>query len=307
MIRRPPRSTLFPYTTLFRSKAAIKAVYSVLDDMRQGKPVDTAQSQEVVDTMVTEIMGNREAMVNLIDIRTFDDYTFSHSVNVAVLSILIAAKMGIKEKEIKEFGVGALLHDVGKVEIQDEILNKRGALTDEEFLEMKKHPVFSRQLLMQDGNISQKAIDIAYQHHEKFDGRGYPQGLKGENIALFARVAAIADVYDALTSDRIYRPKMEPYKAMKIILSGNGTHFDPKVVEVFVRHMSVYPIESMVNLSSGEVAIVIRASEHSLIAPVVRLLFDENGNKITSKEEIDLSKDQRYIRGVVLEGGLTHS
>ncbi len=285
-------------------KAAIEAVHSVIGDMRSGKPLDSAQSQDVVDTMVLEMMANKDAMVNLIDIKTFDDYTFSHPVNVCALSILIAIEMGCSAEEIKVFGVGALLHDVGKVEIQDEILNKRGALTDEEFLEMKKHPVFSRNMLVQDKKISEQSINIAFQHHEKFNGAGYPQGLSGEQIDKFARVAAIADVYDALTSDRIYRPKMKPYEAMKIILSGNGTHFDPEVVKVFVKHMSVYPAESIVRLSSNEIAIVIKANENTLIAPVVRLIVDKNGNKVSNKEEINLSEDSRYICEALSESDL---
>ena len=285
-------------------KAAIEAVHNVIHNMQQGKPIDSGEAQDVVDDMVMEMMGNKDAMVNLIDIKTFDDYTFSHSVNVCALSVLIGVEMGLPAKLIKNYGVGALLHDVGKVEIQDEILNKTGALTDEEFLEMKQHPTFSRKILMQDKKISEISINIAYQHHEKVNGRGYPQGLAKNNIEFFARVAAIADVYDALTSDRIYRPKMEPYKAMKIILSGNGTHFDPDIVNVFVKHMSVYPVESIVKLSSSEIGIVIKANVSTLIAPIVRLLYDANGVKIHGKEEIDLSHDSRFVTGVLPESEL---
>jgi len=285
-------------------KAAIEAVHHVIGDMHSGNPIDSEQSQNVVDNMVSEMMANRGAMINLIDIRTFDDYTFSHSVNVCVLCVLIAIEMNLPEKVIREFGVGALLHDLGKVKIQDEILNKNGALTDEEFLEMKMHPTFSRELLLTDSKISEQSINIAHQHHEKVNGQGYPQGLVGEQIDIFARIAAIADVYDALTSDRIYRPKMEPYKAIKIILSGNGTHFDPKIVNVFVRHMSVYPVESIVRLSDGHIAIVIKANHNTSIAPQVRLISDANGNKISGKEEVDLCHDPRFISGVLSENDL---
>lgn len=229
-------------------------------------------TKAVVHRLVEEILENSNAVVNLVDMKVFDDYTFYHSVNVAVLSLLMGVSMGLKESELYRLGLGALLHDIGKVFVSKKILSKPGPLTDEEFAEMQKHPALGYEFLRDHSDLPVTSYVGVLQHHERYDGTGYPYGLKGQEISMFARIISVADVYDALSSDRPYRKAILPSNAMEFIMGGMGSYFDPECVETFVRKVAVFPLGTIVRLSNGMRAIVVENYGDCCMRPSVRVL-----------------------------------
>jgi HD-GYP domain-containing protein (c-di-GMP phosphodiesterase class II) len=273
---------------------AISAAVTVMHDARMGRPIDSKAVENSVVKILDSILGNEDAAVNLLNIKDFDDYTYTHSVNVSTISLLIASKLKLTREEFVEIGVGAMLHDLGKVKIPLEVLNKPDKLDNDEFEIMKKHPIFTYQLLKGNANISDISKYIAAEHHEKFDGTGYPRGLKGNSINFFARIVSIADVYDALTTDRVYRKAMKPYDAMKIIVSGSGTHFDPEMVRVFLKAVSIYPAGSHILLNTGETAVVEKVDSEHILRPDIIVIRDKNGHETINKIKL-LDDSKRYI------------
>lgn len=273
---------------------AISAAVDIMNDIKHGKPIDSDKAESSVVTIIDSIFENEDAAVNLLNIKNFDDYTYTHSVNVSTISLLVASKLKLKKEDNIQLGVGAMLHDLGKVKIPLKILNKPDKLTDEEFSIMKTHPVYTYQLMKGEKHISDISKFIAAEHHEKYDGTGYPRGLKGEEINYFARIVAIADVYDALTTDRVYRKAMKPYDAMKIIVAGSGTHFDPELVRVFLKALSIYPAGSHIKLNTGEVAVVEKVDKNHILRPEILIVLDKNGKE--TFERVALIEDKvRYI------------
>lgn len=273
---------------------AFKVVTNVMNSVRVGQGVDSKAAKEVVTQMVEEITGAPDAVMNLINIKSFDDYTFTHNINVATLSVLIGQEFGIKGEELQELGMGALMHDVGKLKISLAILNKDGKLTDAEFAEMKKHPVYGYEILCKSQDITERARMVALHHHEKFQGRGYPYNLKGQDISLFGRICSVADVYDALTTDRPYRVAMSPYDAVKIVMGGVDSQFDPTVLQAFLRKFSIYPSGSLVTLNDGSIGLVLKPSPKTVLRPLIKLLKTGKGTRvsISQRMEIDLMQEK---------------
>jgi HD-GYP domain-containing protein (c-di-GMP phosphodiesterase class II) len=267
---------------------AFKAVSNVIHQVRSGHGIDAKQTQEVSHTLVEEVLQAPDAIMNLMDIKSFDDYTFTHNINVATISLLIGLALGLPREEMDDLGTGAMLHDVGKLKVPLSILNKDGKLTDQEFAEMKSHPTYGYDILVKSKGISERARMIALQHHEKFQGGGYPKRLKGTEISLFARICAVADVYDALTTDRPYRVAMSPYEAMKILTAGMDNHFDPAVLGAFIRKFSLYPAGSLVALNDGSVGLVLKNNPVSVIRPVIKIVVDSSGRRLKERVEINL-------------------
>lgn len=277
---------------------AFKIVTNVINNISHGENIDGKAAGEVVHHMVDEIVQNPGAIMNLIDIKSFDDYTFTHNINVATMSILIGQELGLPKGELYNLGVGALMHDVGKLKVPLAILNKDGKLTNEEFAEMKKHPQYGFDILCKNNDITEPARVVALQHHEKFQGRGYPHGLKGTIISLFGRICAVADVYDALTTDRPYRVAMLPYDAVKIVMSGSDNHFDPDILKAFIRRFSLYPTGSLVYLNDGSIAMVLGTNPNSVLRPVLKILKNSSGILNKERVEIDLMKEKTlFIKG----------
>ncbi len=282
-------------------KDAIDYVKTTVNDVRAGKLVDKEGARKIVRTLVEEVMNNyQHTLLNLIDIRHHDEYTFSHSINVCVLSILMGIKKRLEKEELEELGLGGMLHDLGKIRIKHEILNKPGRLTKEEVDTMKHHPTYGYELLCFDQEIGAIPREIAYQHHEQYDGGGYPRGLKGKEIHQYAIIAALADVYDALTTDRPYRKRFLPHDAMRVIITDTDSKFSQESIRLFLEHMSIYPVGSMVRLNSGEVAVVIKSHERALIRPTLRMILNPRGDYYPEAHEVDLRKDRkRFIVGPV--------
>lgn len=277
---------------------AFKVVSTVVNSVRAGQPIDSGASKEVANELVNEIIQAPDAIINLVDIKSFDDYTFTHNINVATLSILIGQVMQIPKADLQELGTGALLHDVGKLKVSLAILNKDGKLTDAEFAEMKRHPTYGYEILCRSAEISERSRMVALQHHEKFKGGGYPKSLKGNDISMFARIAAIADVYDALTTDRPYRVAMTPYDAIKIIMSGVDTQFDPDILKHFIKRFSLYPNGSLVKLNDGSIGMVLKINQSAVLRPTIKILRDASGARAKGRVEVDLMTEKTlYIAG----------
>lgn len=224
-----------------------------------------------IETIVDEIFAQRDLMVNMIDMKVFDDYTYHHSVNVAVLSIVLGVALGMDRNDLCDLGFAALFHDIGKVFINKDLLNKTASLTDEEFEEIKKHSYLGYEHIKERfysvGPSSMGILD----HHEKYSGGGYPNNLKGNRISYSGRIIAVADVYDALTSDRPYRKALLPSDAMEYIMGSTMILFDPVVVEVFVQKIAPYPIGTCVKLSNGLTGIVLENFQDLCMRPRIRI------------------------------------
>ncbi|MBI5444095.1 MAG: HD-GYP domain-containing protein [Deltaproteobacteria bacterium] len=263
-------------------------VKDLLGDARMGKSVDGERAARVVDDMVDSIFRNHDALASLSRLKNFDDYTFNHSVNVSVLALTLGRHLGIVKGELKRLGVGAILHDVGKMRVPEAVLNKPGRLTEEEFEVMKTHSLHGAKILLETKEVPDECAAVALNHHERFDGRGYPRGLRGLSIGKFGLISAVADVYDAVTSDRVYHKGMPTHQALQKMYEWAKTDFYPIYVQKFIQCIGIYPIGSVVRLDTGEVGVVCRQNHDQLLRPCVRVVFDADGARLAASVEVDL-------------------
>ena len=268
---------------------AVAVVRDIMAGYSFSDVIDVEHVKTVVNRIVDELLSNDDILYNLTEIKTVDDYTFKHSVSVCILSIITGIGLGFDTAQLRELGLGAILHDIGKLCIPREILKKPSQLTVEEFEEIKKHTILGYELLKKSGQLNLVSSYIALGHHERYDGSGYRYRLKSEEIQIYARIVAVADVYDALTSDRVYRKKLKPHEVYEYITSMGLHHFDPVVVENFVRFVTVYPEGSGVLLNTRERAIVVKHNRKMPTRPLVRVVYDEDMKR--SSKEIDLSQE----------------
>lgn len=252
---------------------ASDVVDGLLLDVRLGRQMEPSKARPMVKAMHASVLRNPGALLSLTRIKEADTYTFQHSVSICALMVSFTHALGMDSATVEEAGLGGLLHDIGKMKIPNEILNKPGKLTNEEFGIMKSHAALSRELLLGVPGISEMVIQIAGEHHEKMDGGGYPRGIAADEISQIGRMTAIADVYDALTSNRVYHKGMEPTEVLKKLLEWSGTHLDGNLVQQFIRTLGIYPVGSLVRLSGGRLAVVVEQGE-DLLRPVVRVVFD---------------------------------
>ena len=263
---------------------------------RAGLAIPVDKVHETVGRMVESIFRNRDAITSLIRLKGHDNYTFTHSLNVCILSISVGRHMGFDKQSLHDLGVGALLHDVGKTMIPESVLNKNGPLTDEEFREMKRHTVYGHEILLKTKGIRRESAAVALEHHERYNGMGYPGRLRGKDIHLFASVAAVADVYDAMTSDRVYQKGMLQDEALQRIYTWRKAHFDSELVERFIKCVGIYPIGTLVELNTGEMAVVRAQNPVDPLKPRILMLFDRNKKLLFKPFEVDLKGDaQRRI------------
>ena len=265
-------------------------VSNVLHDVKLGKSIDIEAFDQIADGMVDSVLRNHNALACLGRIRDKDNYLLEHSINLAVLMGVFAKSMGIERSIMQDAIVGAMLHDIGKVMIPDTILHKPGKLTDDEFKVMKSHVVFSRELLKKSPGISQMTINVAAQHHERIDGSGSPDGLHDCDLCREGKMCAIADVYDAITSDRVYHKALPPTSALKKLLEWSGTHLDNELVHRFIRTMGIFPVGSLVELKSQRLGVVIDGSEKDQRMPVIKVIYNSKMNQYMPVETIDLSR-----------------
>ncbi|MCP5207789.1 MAG: HD-GYP domain-containing protein [Hahellaceae bacterium] len=265
-------------------------VNNVMEDVKIGKSIDVSSVSELADGMLDSIFRNHNALSCLGRIREKDSYLMEHSVNLSVLMSLFGRSMSLDRDILHQTIIGALLHDIGKILVPDEVLHKPGKLTDAEFGQMKTHVVHSADILKTTEGISELTILVAAQHHEKMDGSGYPNGLKGEEISAYGRMVAITDVYDAITADRVYHKGMTPTAAIKKLLEWSGSHLDRSLVEHFIRTVGIFPVGSLVLLESGRLGVVIEANEADQRLPTVRVMYHTKFRNFIKTMVIDLSK-----------------
>jgi putative nucleotidyltransferase with HDIG domain len=270
-------------------KSSKKAVASMFHEVRMGKAVNAEAALQLVDDIAASVARNESALISLVRLKNKDDYTYMHSVAVCALMIALANELGLSEAETKQAGMAGLLHDIGKAGIPIEVLNKPGALTDEEFTTVKLHPECGHAMLVQANIIDEVVLDVVLHHHEKVNGMGYPNKLKAEEISLFAKMGAVCDVYDAVTSNRPYKDGWEPGVSLHRMAQW-ADHFDDSVFKAFVKSVGIYPIGSMVKLKSGRLAVVIDQSPKSLLTPVLKVFFSTKSNSRIPVEVLDLSK-----------------
>ena len=275
-----------------KSKAAVTSMFK---EARMGNAIKVSEAAPLVDEISQSIARNPEAFLNLARLKTKDDYTYLHSVAVCALMIALGKQLGLKGQELKDAGLAGLLHDVGKMMIPDEVLNKPGKLSDEEFNLVKEHPRRGWEILQGSPDITDVALDVCLHHHEKVDGTGYPERISGDQLTLFSRMGAVCDVYDALTSNRCYKNGWEPSETIRKMAEWQDGHFDKSVFHAFVKTIGIYPSGTLVRLKSGRLAIVIEQTEKSLLAPVVKAFFSTKSNEPIMPELIDLSRSQENI------------
>jgi len=273
-----------------------EAVVSMFQEARMGKAIEAEAAAPLVEEISNSVLRNPGALISLARLKTADDYTFMHSVAVCALMIALARKLGLDEQQTRDAGMAGLLHDLGKAMIPMEILNKPGKLTDEEFDLVKTHPEEGHKLLLGGIGISEMTRDVCLHHHEKIDGSGYPKRLNGETMSLFAKMGAVCDVYDAVTSNRPYKAGWDPAESIKRMAEWKG-HFDPVVFQAFVKSLGIYPIGSFIRLESGKLGVVIEQGEQSLLKPKVRVFFSTKSQAYIKPETIDLARIPEKIAG----------
>nr|CRH07334.1 putative metal dependent phosphohydrolase [Candidatus Magnetococcus massalia] len=271
---------------------ARRLVGDMLEDARLGKTITLGPVKDNMKEMVESMFSNRDAMMSLSMIKSKDEYTFMHSVNVGVFLVAFAQALELTPEEIVHVGVGAMLHDIGKMQTPQEVLNKPGKLSDEEFVQMKAHVVHSHEILSKAAGISEISIHIAGRHHERWDGSGYPHNLKGEEIGKFGQMAAIVDVYDAITSDRCYHKGNSPHHALKRMMEWSKFHFNGELFQRFVQCVGIYPMGTLVRLQNGYLGVVLESNQESLLHPVIKVLIDSKKKKKLKPTVVNLWQHQ---------------
>jgi len=270
---------------------AKQAVSSMFKEARMGQALNASDALPVVAEITSSVMRNPGALISLARLKNKDDYTYMHSVAVCALMVSLARLLGLNNEQIHEAGLAGLMHDIGKTLSPPDILNKPGKLTDAEFHVMKKHPVDGHKILLDSNGItSDVALFVCLHHHEKVDGSGYPDRLTNEQISLYAKMGAVCDVYDAITSNRPYKNGWEPAESIRKMAEWSHGHFDQRIFEAFVRSIGIYPIGSMVRLASDRLGVVIGQTEQSLLTPVIKVFFSIKSNARIPSEILDLSK-----------------
>lgn len=260
--------------------AAMNRVWHTFREVEQGNALEFGALAGRLAAMLEDALSDPRVLDNLSDLRSHDGYTFGHSVNVAALSLLIGYDLGLSPEQLRTLAIGALLHDVGKIAVPAETLRQRGPLSGEQWQLVREHPRFGFDILRQYYGLSLAVSHIAYQHHERLDGSGYPRGLRGDAIHRYARIVAVVDIFDAMRSERVYRPGVPVHKVLEEIQRGRGTKFASDVVDSLLRRVAPFPVGTTVRLSTGEVGVVAEVPLEARHRPVVRVLMNAAGHAV---------------------------
>jgi putative nucleotidyltransferase with HDIG domain len=270
-----------------QSKAAVCTMFN---EARMGKAIEAEQAMPLVEEIACSVMRNPSALIGLARLKTADDYTYMHSVAVCALMIALSRQLNLNDEQTREAGLAGLLHDIGKMSVPLTILNKPGRLTDDEFVSVKSHPKAGYEMLKEAQGVGEIALDVCLHHHEKMDGSGYPKGLKGDQLSIYAKMGAVCDVYDAITSNRPYKSGWCPAESLRKMSEWAGGHFDEVVFQAFIRSIGIYPVGTLVQLQSGRLAVVIEQQVgKSLLHPKVRVFFSTKSNTYITPILLDLA------------------
>jgi len=253
---------------------ALVHVKGFVDDVRRGTDIDYRKATPLVTNFIDSVFRNEAAAVTLFKLRGFDEYTYTHSINVSILAVLLGKHLGLDKPTLLKVGLAGMYHDVGKARIPESILNKPGKLTAGEFQAMKTHPLEGYNIMKGQADLDPEILRAVVEHHERHDGSGYPRGLRGEDIGRFSRIIAVVDVYDALTSRRVYKDAMAPAKALGMMYQLRDRDFTPNAIENFIRCVGVFPVGSFVRLSGGEFGIVAATNPLRPTRPEIKVVLD---------------------------------
>ena len=285
-------------------KEAQSVVRNIMNDVRMGKSIESERVKRVVNSMVDSILHNPDALVSLTQIKNYDEYTFIHSLDVCILSLSMARHINLSREEMMQIGIGALLHDVGKMKIDPFILKKPATLSSQEWVEMRKHPIYSLQIMETSHGFPEESKQLALQHHERYNGSGYPFGLKGDNIGVLGQIAGIIDFYDAITSDRAFRKALQPHEGIRQIYEKGHAEFDRLLVERFIQCIGIYPFGTFVLLDTEEMAVVCGTQGESLLRPQVLVIYRNSKTPYPEPFLADLSEKSEssswYRRSIIM-------
>lgn len=277
-------------------RQAFKQIKKTMIRLNTIGKVQIRKINNIVENIIEQLLSKRDIMLSLSMLRSIDNYTYEHSLNVCVLSIVLGIDLGVDKQLLSLLGTGAIMHDVGKVVIPEDILKKPSKLTSSEFEEIKKHTEYGYEIL-KNSDISEEAAGIALYHHEKYDGTGYNRQLSGDRIPLFSRIVAVADAYDAMSNDRVYKKRMAPNLVYKEIARLTGKHFDSIVIEMFLKHLSLYPVGTGVVLNTNHRGVVIAQNKYLPESPVVRIFKKDKYSLKIVGVDIDLTRTNHlYIK-----------
>ncbi|MCO7189156.1 HD-GYP domain-containing protein [Pseudoalteromonas sp. XMcav2-N-2] len=257
-------------------------------DVKAGKAISVEEFKQTASGFIDSIFRNQDALACIARIREKDSYLLEHSLNVSILMSIFAKHLGLERDIIEQLATGALLHDIGKIKVPNEILNKPGKLTDNEYQQMMAHAKYSYEIVGESG-LGQIATEIAGFHHERLDGSGYPFGKKGDDLSQYVRMAAIVDVYDALTAERVYKVGLTPIRAFRILKEGTPAHYDADLLAHFINCIGVYPVGTLVKLKSERIGIVASSNPNEPLKPVVKVFYHAKNMLYTEVKDIDLA------------------
>jgi len=276
-------------------KKAKAAVMHMFHEVRMGKALQTEDTLALVDDITQSLARNSNAFLSLTRLKEKDHHTYLHSLAVCALMIAVGKQFGMEGEELRNLGVAGLLHDAGMMQIPIGLLNKTGSLTSEEFDVIKAHPKLGWMILNDAPEMNEIVLDVCLHHHERIDGAGYPEGLPGEGLSLYAKICTVCDVYDTITSDRCYKKGIAPAEAIRKMAAWQPGHFDLAVFHAFVKTVGIYPVSTLLMLKSGRLAVVTDQATKSLLTPVVKVFYSTKLNAPTFPELLDLSKAQDSI------------
>lgn len=280
---------------------AIAKTEKQFEEVAKEHDLDITGIKNTTDEIVDETLNNPQAFSSLSAIKTKDEYTYNHSVNVSILAVLVGRKLDLTKKAIRLLALGGLLHDVGKMRIPSEILNKPGKLTPEEWAIIQTHTVEGHDLLTAQ-KVDREVATCALRHHERVAGTGYPKKLVAQKIDIYSKIVAVCDVYSALTTQRIYKPAFHPYKAMRMIVADVGNHFDMEITKVFQRIVGIYPNGTVLKLSNGLLCRVVDQNYNLPLRPILQILEKENQKQVEGIELIDLTKRKDlFVKEIFLD------
>ena len=284
---------------------AVSYSKGVMTKIKSGEKVNIKKSKRIVETMVDQLLAEEQLLLSMTSIKDYDEYTYHHSVNVSILSIALGQRLGLSKKVLTELGLTALFHDIGKIEIPYEILNKPTNFNDDEWRLIRKHPIWGvRAILKLRGfdNTTIRSSIVAFEHHMNYDFSGYPRVKKYTELDFYSRIVSLADQYDAMTSARVYsRIPMSPDKALSIMMERAGTQLDPVLFKFFINMVGVFPIGTLMLLNTKELGLVYESDVVFMDRPRVLIIIDNQGNRVKGPVVSLTEKDEKgkYLRSVI--------
>ncbi len=266
-------------------------IHTIMEDVHLGKSIDTGRAKKVVAAMATSVLRNPDALICFAQLKKRDEYTALHCLRVSILALAFGRHLGFEEEELNLLGLGALLHDIGKMRVPDAILSKPGKLNDREYEIMKGHVPMGVKILERTGAFPARALEVTRQHHERYAGYGYIDRLKGDQISEFGAISAIVDVYDAMTSDRVYKDGISSLDALKIMYEWRGRDFHPELMEQFIQCIGIFPIGSVVVLNTAEVGVVRTLNREQRLKPQVVLVLKADKTRYRGLRAVDLAHE----------------